>query len=128
MDWGQVLLAGLVGSLLMVPVVIVRGRTAKPPPDLPNPLAESTAVAATLAAIRSDLAPGGSAGWLSDELGGERAAVEALIDSLRSGLPPDGPFEVNRLVGHAPVRVTGTVVHGAPTVTSVRRLDTPGQG
>jgi hypothetical protein len=127
MDWGEILLAGVVGALLMVPVVIAQRKAPKPPPELPNPYADSPAVSATLAALGPALAPGGPAGWLSEELGGERPAVEALVGSLQPGLPEDGPFDVNRLVAHAPVRLTGHVADGAATITSVQRLDATGQ-
>jgi hypothetical protein len=125
---GEVLLAAFVGSLMVVAVVVVRRKAPQPPPELPNPLADSPAVSATLAVLGPDLAPDGPAGWLTVELGGARAAVEALVGSLQPGLPAEGPFEVNRLVAHAPVRLSGTVTGGAPTITSVLRLDVPSHG
>ena len=124
----EVLLAALVGSMLAAAVVVVRRKAPQPPPELPNPLADSPAVSATLAVLGPDLAADGPAGWLTQELGNERAAVEALVGSLQPGLPAEGPFEVNRLVAHAPVRLSGTVTAGAPTITSVLRLDAPSHG
>ena len=127
MGMSGVLLAALVGALAVVPIVMVRRKTPHALPPLPNPLADSPAVSATLAVLGPALAPGGSAGWLVDALGSERAAAEALVGSLQPGLPADGPFAVNRLVGHAPVRLTGTVADGAPTVFEVLRLDVANQ-
>jgi hypothetical protein len=126
-DWGEVGTAGLVGGAAVGLVLFVgRGRrAAKPPPELPNPLADSPAVAATLAALAPQLGPGGTAGWLTVELGGERPAAEAIVRSLQPGLPEEGPFAVNRLVGHAPVRLTGQVSEGVAVVTEVSRLDVP---
>jgi hypothetical protein len=126
-DWGEVGTAGLVGGAAVgLVLVVARGRRQALPPEPPNPLADSPAVAATLAALAAQLGPGGAAGWLTVELGGERPAAEAIIRSLQPGLPEQGPFEVNRLVGHAPVRLTGRVADGVPVVTAVSRLDVPG--
>ena len=128
MDWNEILLAALVGALTMVPVVFALRRLPKPPPEPPDPLIDSPVVTATLTALGSELAPGGSARWLAEVLGSERAAAVALVGSLQPGLPAEGPFEVNRLVAHAPVCLSGTVTAGAPTITSVRRLDVPSHG
>jgi hypothetical protein len=126
-DWGQVATAGLVGGAAVgLVLVVARGRRDVLPPELPNPLADSPAVAATLAALTAQLGPGGAAGWLTIELGGERPAAEAIVGSLQPGLPEHGPFSVNRLVGRAPVRLTGQVADGVPVVTEVARLDLPG--
>jgi hypothetical protein len=130
MDAAEVARAALVGAalgaVLMVLVVRVR-REARHEVQraLPNPLADSPAVSATLAALGPQLAPGGSAGWLVVVLGSERAAAEAVVASLQPGLPAVGEFEVNRLVGHAPVRLTGRVADGVPVVTAVERLAEP---
>ena len=120
-------LALVVGAGLMVLVVRVRRDSARAMQrTLPNPWADSPAVSATLAALGPQLAPGGSAGWLVVVLGSERAAAEALVASLHPGLPDDGPFSVNRLVGGAPVRLTGNVSEGVAAVTTVERLAEPG--
>ena len=120
-------LALVLGGVLMVLVVRVRRDSAREIQRIPpNPLADSPAVSATLAALGPQLEPGGSAGWLVVVLGSERAAAEALVASLRPGIPESGPFSVNRLVGGAPVRLTGQVRAGVPAVTSVERLADPG--
>jgi hypothetical protein len=125
-DWGEVGTAGLVGGAAVgLVLVVARGRRAAPLPPPPNPLADSPAVTATLAALATQLGPGGTSGWLTVELGGERPAAEAIVGSLQPGLPEEGPFSVNRLVGHAPVRLDGKVVDGVPVVTAVARLDVP---
>lgn len=120
-------LALVLGAVLMVVVVRVRRDSAREiQRSLPNPLADSPAVSATLAALGPQLAPGGSAGWLVVVLGSERAAAEAVVSSLHPGIPDAGPFVVNRLVGGAPVRLSGEVNGGVPAVTSVERLAEPG--
>jgi hypothetical protein len=120
-------LAVVLGVVLMVVVVRVRRDSAREiQRTLPNPLADSPAVSATLAALGAQLAPGGSAGWLVVVLGSERAAAEAVVASLHPGLPDAGPFSVNRLVGGAPVRLSGEVTEGVPAVNSVERLAEPG--
>ena len=130
MDAGTFTNAGLVVAVLAVALgyVIVRVRrdaAREVQRVLPNPLADSPAVSATLAALGPQLAPGGSAGWLVVVLGSERAAAEAVVASLQPGLPTSGEFSVNRLVGRAPVRLTGRVEDGVPVVTSVERLAEP---
>jgi hypothetical protein len=125
-DWGEVATAGLVGGAAVGLVVFAARGRRESVPEPPNPLADSPAVAATLAALASQLGPGGAADWLAVELGGERPAVEAIVRSLQPGLPEHGPFAVNRLVGHAPVRLSGQVADGVPVVSAVVRLDVPG--
>jgi hypothetical protein len=121
-----VLVAAALGAVLMVLVFRVRGEAAREAQRaLPNPLADSPAVAATLAALGPQLAPGGPAGWLVVVLGNERAAAEAIVASLQPGLPAEGAFEVNRLVGRAPVRLCGQVREGVAVVSSVERLAEP---
>lgn len=120
------LVAVVAGVGLMVVVLRVRrdaAREVRRP--MPNPLAESPAVSATLAALGPQLVPGGTAGWLVAVLGSERAAAEAIVASLQPGLPEEGAFEVNRLVGRAPVRLGGHVDGGVAVVTSVERLGEP---
>ena len=120
------LVAAALGVVLMVLVVRVRRDAARETRrTLPNPLADSPAVSATLAALGPQLAPGGSAGWLVVVLGSERAAAEAVVASLHPGLPDAGPFSVNRLVGGAPVRLTGVVTDGVAVVSMVERLAEP---
>lgn len=120
-------LALVAGAVMLVLVARVRRDSAREMQrTLPNPWADSPAVSATLTALGSELAPGGSAGWLVVVLGSERAAAEALVASLQPGLPDDGPFSVNRLVGGAPVRLTGKVSQGVATVTTVEQLAEPG--
>jgi hypothetical protein len=126
-DWAEVgtagLVSGTVGGLLMLAMRSRRERAlAQDPPD---PLADSPAVEATLVALGPTLAPSGDAGWLTVALGGERPAVEALVQSLRPGLPVEGPFSVKRLVASAPVRLDGHVTDGVEVITSVARLDVP---
>lgn len=122
-----VLLAVALGAGLMVLVFRVRRDVAREVQrPLPNPLADSPAVSATLAALGPQLAPGGSAGWLVVVLGSERAAAEAIVSSLHPGLPEEGSFAVNRLVGRAPVRLSGQVRAGVAVVSSVERLAEPG--
>src|SRR5215213_10479744 len=128
MDWGEVATAGLVGAALgavmMVAAVRVRrGSALQAASVLPNPLADSPAVSATLAALGPELGPAGDLGWLVARSGSERAAAEAIVGSLQPGLPEQGAFVVNRLVGQAPVRVTGLVSDGVAVVTTVERLD-----
>lgn len=130
MNGGEVADAALVGAVLAAVLVFLVVRVRRDAARevqrvLPNPLADSPAVSATLAALGTDLAPGGSAGWLVVVLGSERAAAEALVASLQPGLPAEGEFTVNRLVGRAPVRLTGRVEAGVPVVTSVERLAEP---
>ena len=130
MDSGEVANLALVVALLVVVLVFllvrVRRQAAQEVQRVPpNPLADSPAVSATLAALGPQLAPGGPAGWLVVVLGSERAAAEALVASLQPGLPAEGGFDVNRLVGHAPVRLTGRVDGGVPVVTAVERLAEP---
>ena len=130
MEWGTLANAGLVVAVLAAALVymIVRVRrdaAREVQRVLPNPLADSPAVSATLAALGPELAPGGSAGWLVVVLGSERAAAEAVVASLQPGLPAAGDFSVNRLVGRAPVRLIGRVEDGVPVVTSVERLAEP---
>jgi hypothetical protein len=130
MDGGEVaravLVGGMLGALLMVLAVRTKRQsvreTARTPP---NPLADSPAVTATLAALGPQLGPGGAAGWLAVALGSERAAAEALVGSLAPGLPEAGDFSVNRLVASAPVRISGRVDGGVAVVTAVERLDVP---
>jgi hypothetical protein len=121
-----VLVGGVLGAALLVLAVRVKRESARetllPPP---NPLADSPAVSATLVALGPQLGPGGSAGWLVAVLGSERSAVEAVVGSLHPGLPEHGDFSVNRLVGSAPVRLTGRVENGVAVVTAVERLDVP---
>lgn len=120
------LVAVAVGVGLMVMVFRVRRDAAREVGrPMPNPLADSPAVSATLAALGPQLVPGGTAGWLVAVLGSERAAAEAIVASLQPGLPADGAFEVNRLVGRAPVRLGGQVREGVAVVTSVQRLAEP---
>lgn len=130
MDSGEVaravLVGGVLGAVLLVLAVRVKReseRVARRTP--PNPLADSPAVSATLAALGPQLAPGGAAGWLVVTLGNERAAVEAVVASLAPGLPEQGDFAVNRLVANAPVRLTGCVDDGVAVVTAIERLDVP---
>ena len=130
MDSGEVANVALVGILLGVVLVFlvvrVRRQAAREVQRvLPNPLADSPSVSATLAALGPQLAPGGSAGWLVVVLGSERAAAEAVVASLQPGLPAEGEFAVNRLVGRAPVRLTGRVEGGVPVVTGIERLAEP---
>ena len=130
MDGGTFANAGLVVAVLAVGLVYVIVRVRRDAARevqrvLPNPLADSPAVSATLAALGPQLAPGGAAGWLVVALGSERAAAEAVVSSLQPGLPAAGDFSVNRLVGRAPVRLTGRVEDGVPVVTSVERLAEP---
>lgn len=121
-----VLLAVVLGTVLLVVTLRVRRQAAREAQrTLPNPLADSPAVSATLAALGPQLTPGGTAGWLVVVLGSERAAAEAIVESLQPGLPADGPFSVNRLVGRAPVRLDGEVRGGVPVVSSVERLAEP---
>jgi hypothetical protein len=123
---GTVLTAVVLGTVLLVAILRVRREAAREKQQtLPNPLADSPAVAATLAALGPQLAPGGAAGWLVAVLGSERAVAEAIVASLQPGLPADGPFSVNRLVGRAPVRLDGEVRAGVPVVSSVERLAEP---
>src|SRR4051794_22622171 len=127
MDVRGVVAVLVVGAVVVgVLLVVARTRSIAPPPPPPNPLADSPAVSATLAALGPQLAPGGSAGWMVVALGDERAVAEAVVASLHPGLPDHGPFVVNRLVAHAPVRLTGTVTDGVAAVSSVERLDQPG--
>lgn len=131
MDMGDVattaLIGAVLGSVLVVLAVRVRRQAALDTALVPaNPLADSPEVSATLAALGPQLAPGGTAGWLVVVVGSERAAAEAIVGSLRPGLPDAGPFTVNRLVGRAPVRLTGQVTDGVAVVTSVERLGEPG--
>jgi hypothetical protein len=120
------LVAGVLGALLLVLAVRVKRDSTRDTRLIPpNPLADSPAVSATLAALGPQLAPGGAAGWLVVTLGTERAAVEALVGSLAPGLPEQGDFSVNRLVANAPVRLTGQVDDGIAVVTAVERLDVP---
>jgi hypothetical protein len=120
------LVAVAVGVGLMVMVFRVRRDAAREVQrPMPNPLADSPAVSATLAALGPQLVPGGTAGWLVAVLGSERAAAEAIVASLQPGLPAEGAFEVNRLVGRAPVRLGGQVHGGVAVVTSVERLAEP---
>jgi hypothetical protein len=130
MNSGEVANAALVGALLGAVVVFLLVRARREARQevrqvLPNPWADSPAVSATLAALGPQLAPGGSAGWLVVVLGSERAAAEAVVASLQPGLPAEGDFEVNRLVGRAPVRLSGTVDDGVPVVTAIERLAEP---
>jgi hypothetical protein len=121
-----VLVFAVLAAVLVLLVVRVRRDAAREVQRVPpNPLADSPAVSATLAALAPQLAPGGSAGWLVVVLGSERAAVEAVVSSLQPGLPAEGDFSVNRLVGRAPVRLTGRVEGGVPVVTGVERLAEP---
>jgi hypothetical protein len=121
-----VLVVAVLAAVLVFLIVRVRRDAAREVQRvLPNPLADSPAVSATLAALAPQLAPGGSAGWLVVVLGSERAAVEAVVSSLQPGLPAEGDFSVNRLVGRAPVRLTGRVEGGVPVVTGVERLAEP---
>ena len=121
-----VLVFAVLAAVLVFLVLRVRRDAAREVQRvLPNPLADSPAVAATLAALAPQLAPGGSAGWLVVVLGSERAAAEAVVASLQPGLPAEGDFSVNRLVGRAPVRLTGRVEGGVPVVTGVERLAEP---
>jgi hypothetical protein len=131
MDSGEVaravLVGGVLGVLLLALAVRVKrasAREALRPP--PNPLADSPAVSATLAALGPQLGPGGAASWLLVALGSERSAAEAVVGSLQPGLPEQGDFAVNRLVANAPVRLTGRVQEGVAVVTAVERLDVPG--
>jgi hypothetical protein len=130
MDWGEVARAGLVGGLIGAVAWFFVARTKRESARqtsfvLPNPLADSPAVTATLAALGPQLAPGGTAGWLVVMLGSERAAAEAVVGSLHPGLPDQGDFSVNRLVARAPVRLTGRVSDGVAVVATVERLDNP---
>lgn len=130
MDGGEVaravLVGGMLGALLMVLAVRTKRESARETSlTPPNPLADSPAVAATLAALGPQLGPGGAASWLVVTLGSERAAAEALVASLAPGLPEAGDFAVNRLVATAPVRLTGRVEGGVAVVTAVERLDVP---
>jgi hypothetical protein len=130
MDGGEVaravLVGGMLGALLMVLAVRTKRESARETSlTPPNPLADSPAVAATLAALGPQLGPGGAASWLVVTLGSERAAAEALVASLAPGLPEAGDFAVNRLVANAPVRLTGRVEGGVAVVTAVERLDVP---
>lgn len=121
-----VLVFAVLAAVLVFLVLRVRRDAAREVQRvLPNPLADSPAVSATLAALAPQLAPGGSAGWLVVVLGSERAAAEAVVASLQPGLPTEGDFSVNRLVGRAPVRLTGRVEGGVPVVTGVERLAEP---
>ena len=124
LDWTEmamaVLIAGVVLSLAML-----AAESRETTPELLDPRADARAVSASLAALGGQLVPGGRADWLAVELGGERAAVEALVRDLHPGLPEQGPFAVNRLVAHAPLRVAGQVRGGVPVITSVERLDIP---
>ena len=47
------------------------------------------------------------------------------LTELQPGLPAEGAFEVNRLVGRAPVRLCGQVREGVAVVSSVERLAEP---
>jgi hypothetical protein len=130
MDWGQVATAGLAGAVLGAVVLVMVSHARREAARettwvLPNPLEGSPAVAASLAALQARLGPGGDSAWLVDELGGERAAVEAMVGSLQPGLPEAGAFAVNRLVARAPVRLTGEVRDGVAVIMSVERLDQP---
>jgi hypothetical protein len=130
MDSGEVaravLVGGVLGVLLLALAVRVKRESARealrPPP---NPLADSPAVSATLAALGPQLGPGGAASWLLVALGSERSAAEAVVASLQPGLPEQGDFAVNRLVANAPVRLTGRIQDGVAVVTAVERLDAP---
>jgi hypothetical protein len=130
MDVGDLAGIGLIGVVAVAVLFGFMSRTRRQAAHdtarvLPNPLADSPAVAGTLAALGPQLAPGGAAGWLVVVLGTEQAAAEALVASLQPGLPEQGPFAVNRLVGQAPVRLTGHVHDGVPVVTSVEKLGEP---
>lgn len=130
MDSGEVaravLVGGVLGALLLALAVRVKRESARETLRTPpNPLADSPAVSATLAALGPQLAPGGSASWLVVAIGSERSAAEALVGSLQPGLPEQGDFTVNRLVANAPVRLTGRVQDGVAVVTAVDRLDVP---
>lgn len=121
-----VLVVVALGAVLTVLVLRVRRDAVRASQEtLPNPLADSPAVSATLAALGPQLAPGGGAGWLVVVLGSERRAAEAIVASLQPGLPAEGTFSVNRLVGRAPVRLDGRVSDGVPVVTAVVRLAEP---
>jgi len=113
-------------AAVAVLLAVVRVRSAAVPPPAPIVQANNPAVTATLAALGPQLGPGGAAGWLVAALGSEYAAAEAVVSSLHPGLPDEGPFAVNRLVGQAPVRLTGEVKDGVALVSSVERLDQPG--
>jgi hypothetical protein len=130
MDAGEVaravLVGGVLGALLLVLAVRVKRESARETLRTPpNPLADSPAVSATIAALAAQLGPGGAASWLVVALGNERSAAEALVGSLQPGLPEQGAFTVNRLVANAPVRLTGQVRDGVAVVTAVERLDVP---
>jgi hypothetical protein len=130
MDSGEVaravLVGGVLGVLLLALAVRVKREAARETSwTPPNPLADSPAVSATLAALGPQLGPGGAASWLLVALGSERSAAEAVVGSLQPGLPEQGDFAVNRLVANAPVRLTGRVQEGVAVVTAVERLDVP---
>jgi hypothetical protein len=130
MDWGEVARAGLIGALLGAVLMVVvarvrRGSALETTSALPNPLADSPAVSATLAALAPELRSAGVLGWLVVMSGSERAAAEAVVSSLQPGLPAHGDFSVNRLVGSAAVRLSGRVNDGVAVVTAVERLDQP---
>lgn len=126
MSWGEVVIVAIVGgALVALAMRLVRVRQ-EPVPELPNPLAASPSVTASLTTLGPQLAEGQPAHWLAIALGNDRRAVESVVASLQPGLPESGPFEVNRLVGGAPVRVSGHVTDGVPVVTAVERLDAPG--
>jgi hypothetical protein len=121
-----VALGAVLGAVLLVVVVRVRRDAARETQRVvPNPLADNPSVSATLAALGAHLAPGGEAGWLVVVTGDARSAAEAIVASLQPGLPAEGAFSVNRLVGRAPVRLSGQVRDGVPVVTSVERLAEP---
>jgi hypothetical protein len=131
MDWGEVGRSGLVGALFGGIAMILVGRARRvsverapvPGPRLDHPSLPSTSVLATMAALRTQTAPGGTASWLVAEFGGERPAVEALVGCLQLGPPEEGPFTVNRLVGRTPVRLAGEVRNAVAVISSVNRLD-----
>jgi hypothetical protein len=130
MDSGDVaravLVGGVLGVLLLALAVRVKREAARETSwTPPNPLADSPAVSATLAALGPQLGPGGAASWLLVALGSERSAAEAVVASLQPGLPEQGDFAVNRLVANAPVRLTGRIQDGVAVVTAVERLDAP---
>jgi len=126
MDARDAIAVVMVGALAVVLLyAVVQVRSASVPPPAPVAPAENPAVKATLATLGSQLAPGGTAGWLVVALGSEHAAAEAIVSSLYPGLPEAGSFAVNRLVAQAPVRLTGEVKDGVASVSSVERLDQP---
>ena len=121
-----VAVGAVLAAVLLVVVVRVRRDAARETQRvLPNPLADSPAVSATLAALGPQLGPGGEAGWLVVATGDPRAAAEAIVASLQPGLPAEGAFSVNRLVGRAPVRLSGQVRDGVPVVSSVELRGEP---